>query len=102
MSAIGSYAVLRCRNFAACAEHARHIHAVVGVNEFKLAWQAALVEEVNFDYSGYVLGNYLDAQPAANQIQPADEQFEIASTLCKVLRPQQHSCFTDALRKGLS
>ena len=114
MSAIGSYAILRCRNFAACVEHARHIHsessgkwlfkktAVVGVNEFKQAWQAALVEEVNFDYSGYVLGNYLDAQPAANQIQPADEQFEIASTLCKVLRPQQHSCFTDALRKGLS
>jgi len=96
MSAIGSYAVLRCRNFAACVEHARHIHSesggkwlfkkttVVGVNEFKQAWQAALVEEVNFDYSGYVLGNYLDAQLAVNQIQLADEQSEMASTLCKV------------------
>jgi hypothetical protein len=50
----------------------------------KQAWQAALVEEVNFDYSGYILGNYLDAQLAVNQIQLADEQSEIASTLCKV------------------
>jgi hypothetical protein len=76
MSAIGSYAVLRRRNFAACLEHTRQIRsessgkwffkktAVVGVNEFKQAWQTALVEEVNFDYSGYVLGNYLDAQLA--------------------------------------
>ena len=42
------------------------------------------MEEVNFDYSGYVLGNYLDAQLAVNEIQLADEQSEIASTLCKV------------------
>src|SRR5687767_5434690 len=96
MSAIGSYAVLRRRNFAACLDHARHIRSessgkwlfkktvVVGISEFEQAWQAALVEEVNFDYSGYVLGNYLDAQLAVNQIQLAAEQSEIASTLCKV------------------
>jgi hypothetical protein len=72
MSAIGSCAVLRRRNFAACLEHARHVHsessgkwffkktAVVGVSEFKQAWQAALVEEVTFDYSGYALSKYAD------------------------------------------
>ena len=43
------------------------------------------MEEVHFDYSGYVLGNYLDAQLAVNQIQLADEQSEIASTLCKAV-----------------
>ena len=96
MSAIGSYAVLRRRDFAACLDRARNIRSessgkwlfkktvVVGVSEFNQAWQAALVEEVNFDYSGYVLGNYLDAQLAVNQIQLADEQSEVASTLCKV------------------
>jgi len=103
MSAIGSYAVLRRSNFAACLDHARNICSessgkwlfkktvVVGVSEFNQAWQAALVEEVDFDYSGYVLGTYLDAQLAVNQIQLADEQSEVASTLCKVFTAAFHS-----------
>jgi hypothetical protein len=33
-----------------------------GRDEFNAAWAAALVEEVDFEYSGYVLGDYLDAQ----------------------------------------
>ena len=76
MSAIGSYAVMRRSQFPACVDYARQIRSestgkwlfkkteVVGANEFKQAWQAALVEEVHFDYSGYVLGNYLLAQEA--------------------------------------
>jgi hypothetical protein len=97
MSAVGSYAVLRRLNFAACLDHARNIRSessgkwlfkktiVVGISEFEQAWRSAVVEEVHFDYSGYVLGNYLDAQLAVNQIQLADEQSEIASTLCKAV-----------------
>ena len=96
MSAIGSYAVLKRSQFPVCLDRARHIcsestgkwlfkkTAVAGISEFKQAWQAALVEEVNFDYSGYVLGNYLDAQHAMNQTQVVDEQSEAASALCKV------------------
>jgi hypothetical protein len=96
MSAIASYAVVRRHNFAACLDHARNIRSessgkwlfkktvVVGISEFEQAWRSAVVEEVHFDYSGYVLGNYLDAQQAVNQIQLADEHSEVASTLCKV------------------
>ena len=96
MSAIGSYTVLRRLNFAACLDHARNIRsessgkwlfkktAVIGISEFEQTWRSAVVEEVHFDYSGYILGNYLDAQLAVNQIQLADEQSEVASTLCKV------------------
>ena len=96
MSAIGSYAVVRRHNFAACLDHARKIRSessgkwlfkktvVVGVSEFEQAWRSAVAEEVDFDYSGYVLGNYLDAQQTVNQIQLVDEQSEAATTLCKV------------------
>jgi hypothetical protein len=96
MSAIASYAVVRRHNFAACLDHARNIRSessgkwlfkktvVVGISEFEQAWRSAVIEEVHFDYSGYVLGNYLDAQQAVNQIQLADEHSEVASTLCKV------------------
>jgi hypothetical protein len=96
MSAIGSYAVVRRHNFTACLNHARNIRSessgkwlfkktvVVGISEFEQAWRSAIVEEVHFDYSGYVLGNYLDAQQAVNQIQLADEHSEVANTLCKV------------------
>jgi hypothetical protein len=98
MSAIGSYAVLKRSQFPVCLDRARSIRSessgrwlfkkteVVGIREFDGAWQAALVEEVRFEYSGYVLGNYLDAQLAVNQIQIADEQSEIAHMLCKRFR----------------
>jgi hypothetical protein len=58
---------------------------VAGTSEFDRAWQAALVKEVRFEYSGYVLGNYLDTQLAVNQIQIADEQSWIARLLFKSL-----------------
>jgi hypothetical protein len=96
MSAIGSYAILRRSDFPACVDSALHIRSestgkwlfkkteLVGINEFKEAWQAAVVEEAHFDYSGYVLGNYLDAQQVVNQIQVVNEQSEVARALCKM------------------
>jgi hypothetical protein len=96
MSAIGSYVVLRRSHFPGCVDRAHPIRSestgkwlfkkteVVGISDFERAWQAALVEEVGFDYSGYVLGNYLDAQLAVNQIQLANEQSEVSRALCKV------------------
>jgi hypothetical protein len=65
MSAIGSCGVLKRHNFTACLVRAQNIRsestgkwlfkktAVAGISEFEHAWQAALVEEVTFDYSGY-------------------------------------------------
>jgi hypothetical protein len=96
MSAIGSYIVLRRNQVPGCVDRTLHIRPestgkwlfkkteVVGISEFERAWRAALVEEVSFDYSGYVLGNYLDAQLAVNQIQLANEQSEVSRALCKV------------------
>ena len=95
MSAIGSYAVLRRSQLPVCLDRARQICSassgkwlfkkteVVGIIEFRQAWQAAVVDEVTFEYSGYVLGNYLDAQHAVNQIELANEQSEVARSLCK-------------------
>ena len=96
MSAIGSYAVLKRHQYPVCLQRAREVRSetsgkwffkkteIVGVNEFKQAWQAALADEVSFDYSGYVLGNYLDAQDSVNQIRLANEQSDEARVLCKV------------------
>src|SRR5262245_54390111 len=90
MSTIGSYAVLTRHQYPVCLERAREIRSetsgrwlfkkteIAGVSEFKQAWQAALVDEVSFDHSGYVLGNYLDAQQAVNEIQLADEESDEA------------------------
>jgi hypothetical protein len=39
-----------------------------GRDAFNAAWAAALVEEVDFEYSGYVLGDYLDAQERVNGV----------------------------------
>ena len=96
MSAIGSYAVLTRHQFPLCLSRAREVRTesrgkwpfkkaeVVGVDEFKKAWQAALVEEVSFDHSGYVLGNYVDAQHAVNRIHLVNEQSEEARVLNNV------------------
>jgi hypothetical protein len=40
----------------------------VGVREFEDAWRAAVVRTVDFDYSGYVLAHYVDAQLAINHV----------------------------------
>ena len=95
MSAIGSYIVINRLKFSDCLELARQIHSehsgkwmfkktqVVGLDEFKAAWSHSVLKEVSFDYSGYVIGNYLDAQKAVNNVDLADEQSEVMSVLCK-------------------
>lgn len=96
MSAIGSYAVVSRTGFRTCFELADKVGSettgrwmfkksrVVGIEEFREAWRAAVVQEVNFDYSGYVIGNYLDAQDAVNGVVPIDEQSGVANALSKV------------------
>jgi hypothetical protein len=95
MSAIGSYAVLWRAGFAECAERAKDIPTetsgrwvfktsrVVRMRDFENAWATALVEEVSFDYSGYVLGNYLDAQEMVNLLPNRYERTETALALTK-------------------
>jgi hypothetical protein len=96
MSAIGSYAVLSRAKFPLCLAKAQEVHdettgwwifkttRVVGVEQFNQAWGETLVEEVPFDHSGYVLGNYLDAQEAINKRVLFDEQSEAGTALSKV------------------
>jgi hypothetical protein len=95
MSAIGSYAVLRRKAFSECVERAKNIRketrgwwifknpVVVGMEEFKAAWAAALVEEASFGYSGYVIGNYIDAQEHVNSLPNRYERTETALALTK-------------------
>jgi|GEM_PF-1864319 len=95
MSAIGSYAVLRRSGYAKCLELARNIKTettgkwifkvskVVGVEEFQKEWLESLVEEVDFNYSGYIVGNYLDAHDEISG--PLyDQNSEPCSLLAKV------------------
>ena len=96
MSAIGSYDVLTRDGFAACLDAARRVKPEAtgqwifkttreaGREAFDAAWAAARVDEVGFDYSGYVLGNYLDAQLAINNIRLFDEESEPALALAHV------------------
>ena len=96
MSAIGSYALVTRTGFQACLALARQVRSettgkwmfkksrVAGIEEFRKAWHAAVVQEVDFDYSGYVIGNYLDAQNTVNRVRLIDEQSEVAKTLSKV------------------
>jgi hypothetical protein len=95
VSAIGSYEVLERREFARCLDLARSIRnetsgkwifkrtEVKGVAEFQQAWKAAVLERDDFDYSGYVLGNYLDARLAVNGFQPFDEQSDVGRLLSR-------------------
>ena len=96
MSAIGSYAVLQRGEWNGCAALAQNVRTettgrwmfkqshVTGIEEFQRAWQAALVQEVAFDYSGYALGTYLDAQQEINGLALVDEQSESARVLARV------------------
>src|SRR5262245_50016632 len=96
MSAIGSYAVISRARFPSCLEKAEAVHnetsgwwifktsRVVGVEEFNQAWREALIEEVPFDQSGYVLGYYLDVQEVVNQKVLFDEESEVGRALSKV------------------
>jgi hypothetical protein len=95
MSAVGSYAVVNRDGFQTCLARAREIHSettgkwlfkkteVVGQAEFGVAWTAALVREVDFGYSGYALGNYLDAQEMINGVRLVDEESETSTLLAK-------------------
>lgn len=92
MSAIGSYVVLRREGFKECVRLAADLRTEAthkwlfkkpstrGRDEFDAAWAAALVEEVDFGYSGYVLGDYLDAQEQVNGV-PAGERERSAAAL---------------------
>jgi hypothetical protein len=96
MSAIGSYEVLTREGFAASLEAARNVRTEIsgkwifktteekGREAFDAVWRASLVERVDFDYSGYVLGNYLDAQYEVNGLRLFDEESEPALALSKV------------------
>jgi hypothetical protein len=95
MSETGSYAVLRRGAFPECVKCAEDIRketrgrwlfkssVVVGMDEFHAAWASALVEEANFGYSGYVIGNYIDAQEHVNSVHNRYERTETALALTK-------------------
>ena len=92
MSAIGSYVVIGRSEFAECLELARQIHSETSVWMFQRSgcWldefrerAASRAKRRDFEYSGYVVGNYLDAQKAVNNVDLVDEQSEIMSVLCK-------------------
>lgn len=96
MSAIGSYAVLTRADATACVALANAVRTettgrwlfkrsqVVGREAFHQAWRAAVVREVGFDHSGYVLGDYVDAQEAINGIRLVDEEAEPSRALGNV------------------
>lgn len=100
MSAIGSYEVVNRTRFAECLALARNVRTettgkwifkntrTVGVEEFNDAWRAAVLKRADFDYSGYVIGDYLDAQLEVNDLSLHDEESEVGQTLSRV--------FTDA------
>jgi hypothetical protein len=77
MSAIGAYHVLNRTDFDACMKAAR-------TKTFKAAWEAAVSKTVDFDGSGYLLGQYLDAQREVNERELFDEQSEVGRTLAEV------------------
>lgn len=83
MSAIGKCAILKRDLVEECAARARAVHketiglffkktVTVGKEEFREAWRRALVEEDHFDFSGYALGEYLDAQKELNGFEFAE------------------------------
>ena len=96
MSAIGSYAIVSRAQYPNCLDRAREVRSettgkwlfkkdqVVGIEDFNQAWRAAVLREIDFGYSGYVLGSYLDAYENIHQRKLLDEQSEVAKTLAKV------------------
>jgi hypothetical protein len=96
MSAVGSYEVLTRTRFAECLALAEEVRRgatgasilrntkITGLDEFQRRWADAVLERVDFGYSGYVLGNYLDAQYAINGLRLFDDESATAVTLAKV------------------
>lgn len=78
MSAIGGWTRMTAANLDRCLALAAGVRqetkrrllgtktVTVGLSEFHDAWSAATLEEVDFDYSGYVLAQYFLAQGAIN------------------------------------
>jgi hypothetical protein len=85
MSAIGSYVRIRTTDLDRCLELAAPAssegkfrwpwqpRAETGRERFTREWEAAVLEEVDFDGSGYVLASYFLAQGALNGL---DDPFE--------------------------
>ena len=96
MSAIGTYDVMNRRKFDECLKAARTVRQETtgiwmfkrtkssGLTEFQAKWEASVSKEVDFDYSGYALGQYLDAQRAINDRILFDDESEVAGILANV------------------
>ena len=96
MSAIGSYVVLPRAKFSHCLELARKVHTettgkwlfkkteTIGLDSFRAAWEGSVIKEEIFGYSGYVLGYYLMAQTAINEVELVDDNSEASQTLGKM------------------
>jgi hypothetical protein len=96
MSAIGTYEVMNRRKFDECLNAARTVRQQTtgiwmfqrtkssGLTEFQAKWKASVSKEVDFDYSGYALGQYLDAQRAINDRVLFDDASEVAEILANV------------------
>jgi hypothetical protein len=96
MSAIGSYDVLNRIRFERCIEAAQNVRTgtagkwifkstrLSGTAQLLEAWRAAVLKSVEFDYSGYALGAYLDAQLEINKLKLVDEDSRLARALGKL------------------
>jgi hypothetical protein len=96
MSAIGSYEVLNRAKFDACIEAARKVKTTItrlwfttrstttGLEEFHALWRASVLKTVDFDYAGWVIGQYLDAQNALNEKEFLDEESELGQVLMRI------------------
>ncbi len=91
MSAIGSVVFLRRQAFAGVVESAAAVRSeragwgpfkklvTHGRDAFDQAWAAAVVEEVTFNFSGYVLASYLGAQRSLSGFAAADLEDSVAA-----------------------
>lgn len=80
MSAIGSYVRMTRQDLDRCLDLAGRVRTEtsgkwfwkktleLGRDEFENAWNAALLEEVDFDHSGYALSDYFTAQEEINNL----------------------------------
>lgn len=93
MSAIGSCVILNRPGFEVCLTLARDINTEPDksessegktVEEFHRNWNNHIVEEIIFDHSGYVLGNYIDAQSVVNGLETVGTDAEAADLLAKI------------------
>lgn len=96
MSTIGSCVILNRSGFRDCLDVARNIQSdprndtpsqpanQPAVEDFHRSWNIHIVEEITFDYSGYVLGIYMDAQSVINGVATFFDDNEEADLLAKI------------------